>query len=146
MAIRLADESDIDSLKDIAIRAYEPYVARTGQEPAPMRPNFADHIASDTVFVWDEGGVRAFAVIIVGDDEPVLDNIAVDPKAQGERLGSKLLAHVEGHLREEGYSAYTLYTNVHMTENIGWYSRAGFTETGRGPQNGFDRVFFRKEL
>ena len=111
-----------------------------------MRPNFADHIAKDTVFVCDEDGVKAFAIIVLGENDPLLDNIAVDPKAQGERLGSKLFAHVEAHLREEGCSAYTLYTNVHMTENIAWYRRAGFTETGRRSQDGFDRVFFRKEL
>lgn len=146
MTIRLAKADDIPALQAIAVRAYEPYVARMGQEPAPMRPDFADHIAKDTVFVCDEGGVKAFAIIIVGEKEPLLDNIAVDPKAQGERLGSKLLAHVEQYLREEGCGAYTLYTNVHMTENIAWYRRAGFTETGRGSQDGFDRVFFRKAL
>eukprot|EP00435_Cladocopium_sp_Y103_P079025 s1_g2764.t1 len=146
MAIRLAKTDDIPALQEIAVRAYEPYVARMGQEPAPMRPDFADHIAKDMVFVCDEEEVKAYAVIVTGNDEPLLDNIAVDPKAQGEGLGSKLLAHVEAHLREEGCSAYTLYTNVHMTENIAWYRRAGFTETGRGSQDGFDRVFFRKAL
>lgn len=111
-----------------------------------MRPDFAGHIADDTVFVWDDGGVRAYAVIVIGEGEPLLDNIAVDPRAQGQRLGSKLLCHLEAHLSDEGFSAYTLYTNVHMTENIAWYSRSGFTETGRGTQDGFERVFFRKEI
>lgn len=111
-----------------------------------MRPDFAAHIAKDTVFVWDDEGVGAYAVVIFGKGEPLLDNIAVDPDAQGERLGTRLLEQVEDHLREEGFTAYTLYTNVHMTENIAWYARAGFTETGRGSQDGFDRAFFRKEL
>lgn len=67
MTIRLAKADDIPALQAIAVRAYEPYVARMGQEPAPMRPDFADHIAKDTVFVCDEGGVKAFAIIIVGE-------------------------------------------------------------------------------
>lgn len=146
MSIRLARSDDIPVLQQIAVQAYEPYVARMGQEPAPMRPDFAGHIAKDTVFVWDDEGVRAYAVVIFGKGEPLLDNIAVDPDAQGDRLGSRLLGQVEDHLREEGYTAYTLYTNVHMTENIAWYRRSGFIETGRGHQDGFDRVFFRKEL
>lgn len=146
MTIRLARPGDIPAMQEIAVLAYEPYVARMGQEPAPMRPDFAGHIANDIVFVWDDGGVRAYAVIITGEGEPLLDNIAVDPNAQGQRLGSKLLSHVEAHLSEQGVSAYTLYTNVHMTENIAWYSRSGFTETGRGMQDGFERVFFRKAL
>ncbi|WOF74479.1 GNAT family N-acetyltransferase [Parvibaculaceae bacterium PLY_AMNH_Bact1] len=147
MAIRRARSGDIAALQEIAANAYKPYVARMGQEPAPMRPDFARHIADDTVFVWDEGGVSAYAVIVAGDNEqPLLENIAVDPEAQGWQLGSKLLDYVEGHLRQGGARAYTLYTNVHMTENIAWYTRAGFVETGRGRQDGFDRVFFRKAL
>lgn len=146
MNIRMARLGDVPALQEIAVRAYEPYVTRMGQEPAPMRPDFAGHIADDTVFVWDDGGVRAYAVIVIGEGEPLLDNIAVDPRAQGQRLGSKLLCHLEAHLSDEGFSAYTLYTNVHMTENIAWYSRSGFTETGRGTQDGFERVFFRKEI
>lgn len=146
MAIRPATPDDIPALAQIAVLAYEPYVARMGREPAPMRPDFAGHVAKDTVFVCDEGAVKAYAVIVASQNEPLLDNIAVDPKAQGERLGSKLLAHVEKHLREKGHDAYTLYTNVHMTENIAWYRRAGFIETRRGSQDGFDRVFFRKVL
>lgn len=135
MHIRPADGPDILRLQDIAVRAYEPYIERMGQEPAPMRPDFAGHIADDTVFVWDDGGVRAYAVIVIGEGEPLLENIAVDPKAQGEKLGSKLLNHVEMLLRQKGFGVVTLYTNVHMTENIAWYTRAGF-----------ERVFFRKEL
>ena len=146
MTVRLARPSDVSAMQEIAVRAYEPYVARMGREPAPMRPDFARHIAADTVFVWDDGDVKAYAVVITGGSEPLLDNIAADPAVQGQRLGSKLLAHVEVRLREEGFKAYSLYTNVHMTENIAWYTRAGFTETGRGTQDGFDRVFFRKAL
>ena len=148
MHIRPADGPDILRLQDIAVRAYEPYIERMGQEPAPMRPDFAGHIADDTVFVWDDGGVRAYAVIVIviGEGEPLLENIAVDPKAQGEKLGSKLLNHVEMLLRQKGFGVVTLYTNVHMTENIAWYTRAGFAETRRGMQDGFERVFFRKEL
>jgi ribosomal protein S18 acetylase RimI-like enzyme len=146
MTVRLARPDDIPEIQEIAIRAYEPYIVRMGREPAPMRPDFARHISADTIFVWDESGVKAYAVIVIDDDEPLLDNIAADPDVQGQRLGSKLLAHVETYLREEGFNSYTLYTNVHMTENIAWYMRAGFVETGRGMQDGFERVFFRKEI
>lgn len=146
MTTRIAVPADIPTLEEIAVKAYAPYVARMGQEPAPMRPDFADHIANDTVFVWDDAGVKAYAVLVTDGSEPLLDNIAADPEVQGQRLGSKLLAHVEAHLREKGFEAYSLYTNVHMTENIAWYRRAGFAETGRGSQDGFDRVYFRKAL
>jgi len=146
VTIRLATSNDLPALQAIAVKAYAPYIARMGREPAPMRPDFARHITADTVFVCDEGGVKAYAVIITNEDEALLDNIAVDPNAQGQRFGAKLLIHVESYLRDEDFSAYTLYTNVHMTQNIAWYTRAGFTETGRSTQAGFERVFFRKTL
>ena len=33
-----------------------------------------------------------------------------------------------------------------MTENIALYTRLGFEETGRGRQDGYDRVFMRKQV
>jgi hypothetical protein len=39
-----------------------------------------------------------------------------------------------------------LYTNEAMTENLAYYPRHGYTETHRGQQDGFHRVFFRKRL
>jgi len=33
-----------------------------------------------------------------------------------------------------------------MTENIAFYTRLGFTETSRGHEDGYDRVFMTKRL
>jgi hypothetical protein len=40
----------------------------------------------------------------------------------------------------------TLYTNERMTENLVFYPALGYVETGRGMQDGFARVFYRKPL
>jgi hypothetical protein len=45
-----------------------------------------------------------------------------------------------------GLPAVTLYTHELMTENLAFYARRGFTETHRGGQDGFRRVFLRKNL
>jgi Ni,Fe-hydrogenase III large subunit len=37
-----------------------------------------------------------------------------------------------------------LYTNAKMTENLAYYPRLGFEETGRRREDGFDRVYFRR--
>jgi hypothetical protein len=39
-----------------------------------------------------------------------------------------------------------LYTNAAMTENVGYYARHGYRETHRALDEGFDRVFFVKDL
>ncbi len=146
MIIREARISDIPVLQEIAVKAYEPYVSRIGCEPAPMRPDFRGHVENDIVFVADEDGAKAYAVLVIQGKAALLDNIAVDPGAQGGGFGSKLVEHLEAYLRTSRINRYELYTNVHMKENIAWYTRSGFVEVGRGKQDGFDRVFFGKEL
>jgi hypothetical protein len=39
-----------------------------------------------------------------------------------------------------------LCTNEAMTENLVFYPRHGYRETGRGIQDGYRRVFFSKSL
>ena len=76
----------------------------------------------------------------------LLDNIAVDPAAQGAGLGRRMLAFAEGTARAAGFGAMRLYTNEAMVENVGLYARLGWVETHRGEENGFRRVYFTKRL
>jgi len=85
-------------------------------------------------------------VLLAELDHLLLDNVAVDPAAQGTGLGRALIAFAEAEARRRGYAEMRLYTHETMTENIALYSRTGWTETGRGEQNGFARVFFRKPV
>jgi hypothetical protein len=39
-----------------------------------------------------------------------------------------------------------LVTNELMTENLEYYPRRGYAETGRGTQDGYRRVFFSKAV
>jgi len=57
-----------------------------------------------------------------------------------------LLAFAETSAREAGISTLRLYTNAAMTENLAFYPRLGYTETGRRTDSGFGRVFFAKHL
>ena len=144
-AIRLAGPDDLDAVRRIARAAYAVYVARIGREPAPMVADFAASIAAGQVSV---AGVPAvgFVVAYPRGDHWHLENVAVAPAAQGAGLGGALIAHAEALARAAGASAVELYTNVNMTENLSLYPRLGYTETGRATEDGFDRVFYRKEL
>jgi ribosomal protein S18 acetylase RimI-like enzyme len=75
-----------------------------------------------------------------------LENVAVDPAAQGAGLGLALITHVEALARASGAQAVELYTNAKMIENRALYPRLGYAETGRAIEDGFDRVFYRKPL
>jgi ribosomal protein S18 acetylase RimI-like enzyme len=52
----------------------------------------------------------------------------------------------EERARTQGRRSLTLYTNVKMWENLGLYRKLGFVEVGRRVQDGYERVFFEKDI
>ncbi len=72
--------------------------------------------------------------------------MAVDPAAQGTGIGRALIEAVERMASEAGAEAVELYTNAKMTENQSLYPALGYRETGRRREDGFERVFYRKNL
>jgi N-acetylglutamate synthase-like GNAT family acetyltransferase len=79
-------------------------------------------------------------------DHLLVDVVAVAPAVQGSGLGLALLERAERDARESGLAEPRLCTNESMTENLAFYPRRGFHETGRCVQDGFRRVFFAKAL
>ena len=79
-------------------------------------------------------------------DHLLLDTIAVAPGAQGGGQGRRLLERAERDAIEQGLSEVRLCTNEAMTENLVYYPRHGYRETGRAVQDGYRRVFFSKSL
>ena len=61
-------------------------------------------------------------------------------------IGRLLMAVAEDHARTTSKEAVRLYTNAVMLENARLYEHLGYVEVGRRMQDGFDRVFFEKEL
>lgn len=146
--IRQATTDDLSSLRAIAADAYAQYVGLIGRKPAPMVADFDHHIRHDIVFVAvmsPNESVVGYVVLMEKADGVWLENVAVSTAHNGQGIGTGLMRHVEVYLSGRAAS-YQLYTNVKMTRNIGWYERLGFVETGRGVENGFERVYFRKPL
>ena len=145
--IRRATEDDPAAIQVISDKAYAVHVPVMGRQPAPMLADYAAHLAADVVLVALDAraDLRGFAVILDQPDGFWLENIAVDPTSQAQGFGRQLIDAVEAWLRPRTVR-YRLYTNVKMTANIEWYRRAGFTETGRYQVNGFDRVYFEKDI
>ena len=57
-----------------------------------------------------------------------------------------LLDAAEAQARAAGVPELRLYTNEKMHENLAYYSRRGFVETGRALQDGYARVFFARPV
>ncbi|WP_216893844.1 GNAT family N-acetyltransferase [Nocardia alni] len=147
LTIRPARAGDAPALADLAHDAYAHYVPRMGREPAPMRADYAALIQDGGVWVAEHDGVPAgMLVLVIEADHVLLSNVAVSSAAQGSGIGSELLAFTERQAREHDRSELRLYTNEAMTENIGYYSRRGYVETGRATEDGYRRVYFTKYL
>ena len=145
--LRRAVSQDAVILSRIARAAYAPYVRLIGREPAPMVADYAAHIADDICFVAIAGEqVIGFAVLIKKADGWWLETIATDPAHQGQGAGAALMACCEQFLADAGAAICQLYTNEVMSAPYGWYIRLGFDENYRAQQDGFARIFMRKQL
>ena len=145
MPIRPADAADLPAVERIVRDAYTRYIARIGKPPGPMNDDYAALIRAHSV--WVTGNPVAGAIVLLPQDgHLLLDNVAVDPAAQGQGIGRALIEFAEAEARRRGYAELRLYTHETMTENIALYGRTGWEETGRAEQNGFARVFFRKPV
>jgi ribosomal protein S18 acetylase RimI-like enzyme len=145
--IRPARSDEAFWVRALVRRAYALYIPRMGKEPAPMLADYGVLIAKGEVHVLEEGG-EAVALIVIypKDDALFIENIAVDPVAQGKGYGRALLDFAEQEARRLGLEALRLYTNAAMTENLAFYPGRGFRETERREEDGYKRVFFEKRV
>jgi GNAT superfamily N-acetyltransferase len=145
--IRTARESDVAVLAELARAAYSGYIERIGREPAPMTADYASLVQAGLVWVAvRDDVVVGLLVLEVRPDHLLLDNIAVSHTARGLGIGRQLLGFADECARRRGLSEIRLYTNEAMTENLDYYPRHGYTETHRGIESGYRRVFFSKSL
>jgi GNAT superfamily N-acetyltransferase len=145
--IRPAEAGDVSAMIAIATAAYVIYIERIGREPAPMIADFARHAARNEAYVLEDAGeVVAYIVTFEKDGGQFIENVAVRPSRQGSGHGRGLMEFAEEQARRQGRKRLFLYTNAKMTENLDMYPRLGYVETHRIHEDGFDRVYFEKEL
>ena len=145
--IRDARAGEAPRIGEIARDAYRKYVPRIGREPAPMTADLAAEIAAGRVVVIESAdAVAGYMIAWPEADAYVIDSIAVDPAVQGRGFGRRLMDHATGEARRRGLAAIRLYTNAAMTENLALYAHMGFVETHRATEQGFNRVFMRRDL
>jgi GNAT superfamily N-acetyltransferase len=146
--IRPASPADRAEIETIVSEAYAVYIDRIGKPPGPMLDDYGALIAAGAASVLEDGdgSIAAILVLLPKPDHLLLDNIAVRRDRQGQGLGRRLIAFAETEAWRLGHRELRLYTHEKMTENIALYTRLGFGETGRGRNDGYDRVFMTKRL
>ncbi|KAJ5166747.1 acetyltransferase [Penicillium canariense] len=148
--ITKATAEDVPIIQSMVEAAYSKYIERIGKRPAPMDEDYYQIIHTQNVLVLkDKNNLVVGSIVLEFDpasNSMKVNNLVVHPSAQGHGYGRVMMNCAEDVARSQNCVAVTLYTNVKMYENLGVYLKMGFSETERKNQDGFDRVFFRKDL
>jgi N-acetylglutamate synthase-like GNAT family acetyltransferase len=146
-ARRATKTADLPGIQQLMVDAYTKYIERIGRPPAPMTADYAAALEHSRVWVLESDGAIVGALVTEDRaDHLLLETIAVAPGAQGKGYGRLLLERAERDAVELGLTEVRLYTNEAMTENLTFYPRHGYRETGRALQDGYRRVFFSKTV
>lgn len=145
--LRRAGPADADPIRDLVHRAYRDYEPLLGRTPLPMLTDFDAAIRDREVWVLEgSAGIVGVLELEPRADHVWIDDVAVDPEAQGRGLGRRLLDHAEAETRRLNLAELRLLTNERYERNIAIYTARGYVETHREPYRGTDLVHFRKRL
>jgi ribosomal protein S18 acetylase RimI-like enzyme len=109
-----------------------------------MQADYAALIGRGGVYVIADPDVVGVLVLDRQDQTLWIENVAVCPDHQRRGLGRRLLAFAEEQARAAGLHELRLYTHERMVENIALYQRLGYVEVEGRQEQGFQRVFMRK--
>ena len=146
-SFRPAELADASRITELVASAYGHYVERIGMLPRPMTDDYDEVIQSHPVTVAEDSGAIVGVIVLgITDEGFLIDNVAVHPSHQGRGLGRALLKFAEVEARRAGYDSIYLYTHERLIENLTLYSRIGYIEYDRRPQEDFSIVYMRKNL
>lgn len=147
LIIRPAKSVDSSAISDCVYAAFKCYIPRIGKPPGPMLDNYEEVIETHQVFVAVvENSIVGLVALSRQSHCMLLDTIVVHPSFQGNGFGKKLLAHAEQEAKRQGYTEIQLYTHEKMTENKAMYQKLGYVEIERRVENGYRRIYMKKQL
>ena len=145
--MRAARDADVPAIEQLVDQAFAVYADRMPVPPAPTVADYATLVSAMGVRVAEtDAAVVGMLVLWPHPDHVLVETVAVAPAEQGRGIGALLMATAEREAAAAGLAELRLYTNAVMGENLAWYARHGWVETGRGREHGFDRVHFSKRV
>ena len=125
--LRRATRADLEPLVALQHAAYARNQAILGVVPIPLQIDYRDVLATKEVWVEDDAGSIAGALILEpAPDHLMIWSIATDPVRQQGGLGRRLLHAAEARAAELGVPVVRLYTETLLTHLVAWYERHGY--------------------
>lgn len=153
LSIRKAQAQDVPAIQAIIKASYSKYIDRIGKPPAPMTADYHELLQTRDIYVLETGPDAAETIQIIGSivlgiegNAVNVNSLVVEPAAQGRGYGRVLMDFAENVARDKGVQSMALFTHVKMHEDIGLYRKLGYVETERKSEDGYDRVYFRKQV
>ena len=145
LGLRRATADDLPAIRAVIDAAYARYLTRMDKPPAPMFRDYGPSVEAGTTWVTGSP-ITAVLTLCPRDDHLYVENIAVDPSAQGRGLGRALMEFAEQEAARHGLNRMALVTHEVMTENQAIYARLGYVEIERRTEDGYRRIYLEKPL
>ena len=143
--LRRATPDDLPAIRALIDAAYARYLSRMDKPPAPMFRDYGPSVEAGTTWVTGSP-LTAVLTLYPRDDHMYVENIAVDPSAQGRGLGRALMEFAEQEAARRRLNRMVLVTHEAMTENQAIYARLGYVEIERRAEDGYRRIYMEKPL
>jgi len=143
--LRRATSEDLPAIRAVIDAAYAGYLTRMDKPPAPMLRDYGPSVEAGTTWVTGSP-ITAVLTLYPRDDHLYVENIAVDPSAQGRGLGRALMEFAEQEAARRTLGRMALVTHEVMTENQAIYARLGYVEVERRAEDGYRRIYMEKPL
>lgn len=145
--LRRANAADAPTIAALTDEAYGKYVPLLGRPPQPMTADYAQMAKEHAIWLLTLDGRDIGVLVLINETAcALIYSVAVATAFQRQGWGKQLLAHAEREAVSAGYDCLRLYTNALMQDNVAFYKRAGYEESGREAYLGSILVHMRKPL
>ena len=147
ITIRAATQTETGSVTACVCHAFIDYIPAIDKQPQPMLDDYQRLIEEGRVFAaFVEESLVGVLVLSEEADSLCIETLATHPRAQGQGIGKALISFAESVARSNKAASVWLSTNslMHHAQQI--YHHLGFVVYDRRIVNGYDRIFFRKNL
>ena len=150
VTIRKAVLGEVDIIKEIIKEAYQPIMKQLSRKPAALEEGLGKisrHIQMGNQYVAlvGENVVGTMRVSLRGQ-VGVIARVAVSSKFRGRRIGTMLVDYAENLLLHMNAQRIEIEIYGAVEQQLSFYQRAGYQETGRIERLGEEIVIMQKEL